>query len=499
MKKIVITLLVFICHLLSTSTLFGSPELVYSTYFGSRGDDNQSGLYVDESGILHFTGITVSTGFPVTDDAYDKTYNGGNNWGTEDLVIVQFDIERNALSYSSYFGGRRGPEFPEQVLFRDNKLYIVGGTGSSDFPVSGNAYDPTFNGPVFRHADGFLSCFSGNELAYSTYIGTSGNEGFSNIFVEDNGEMIVVGGLAKPDEMVITHRFSQESLPDNPNACVMRFNAAGETLLSSTLLGPVWSLTAVRDGEGYIYLTGSTPSPNFPVTPEAYDTSYNGGSNYWEGDIFVTKLSPTGDDIIFSTFLGGGGEDSWPQLCLDQDNNIIVFGNTRSLDFPVTEDAVDSLFESHSKMFVAKLNNDGRQLLYASLLGGTCKSENGESSGNVIVSDAGDIYLFGRTDAEDYPVTHDAMNATHIGEIDIFITVLDSTLANIKYSTYLGGTSDEWNASACVDRDGNIVGICSTESPDFPTTPYAYNRRKNGGWDMAIFKISPIEPAQMEE
>ena len=76
------------------------------------------------------------------------------------------------------------------------------------------------------------------------------------------------------------------------------------------------------------------------------------------------------------------GEDSWPQLCLDRDNNVIVFGNARSPDFPVTEDAVNSLFDSHSKMFVAKLSNDGRQLLYSSLLGGSRKSEYRESSGD---------------------------------------------------------------------------------------------------------------------
>jgi hypothetical protein len=173
--------------------------LQYSTFLGgSKNDGGNSWLKhfsIDETGTAYFAMCTTSEDFPITDDAYDKTYNGGSNWGQEDLVIVQFNIDQNRLKYSSYFGGSTGPEFVPQVLFKDNKLYMAGNTGSPDFPVSGNAYDKTFNGPDFRHADGFLTRFKSNMPDYSTFIGTSGNDAIKFVDVGNDGNILVTDHL----------------------------------------------------------------------------------------------------------------------------------------------------------------------------------------------------------------------------------------------------------------------------------------------------------------
>jgi hypothetical protein len=469
-----------------------SPMLVSSTYLGSsEGDGPNSWLKrfsVDASGTLYFAQSTYHTDFPVTANAYSQTYNGGSEqWGKEDLAVVEYNIEQNALKYASYFGGKTGPDFVTQVLRHKNSVYLAGNTGSSDLPVTSNAYDKTFNGPDFRHADGYIARFDDNKLAYLTYLGTSGADWIQSIFVNDNGEMIVVGVFKEWNELPITHKFSDEKLEHKGNACVLRFNAKGDAILSATLLGPSWYLDAVRDREGNIYVAGTTTSKSFPVSAQAYDTSHNGGTPEGLGDLFVTKLTPTGDKILFSTFLGGTMDENPPSICLDAANNIIVYASTKSSDLPVTANALRRSLAGKQDAFLAKLSNDGARLLYLSYLGGTEKV--GEGAGNVVAAKNGDIYLSGSTDAADFPVTPNAIQSAVKGGIDIFVSVFDSSLTTLKFSTFLGGSANE-GATIDVEESGDIVGVGATTSADFPTTPGAYSTSLKGRTDHVIFKIS---------
>jgi len=188
-----------------------NPELVYSTYLGSSGADGTNNwlkhFSLDQSGTVFFATSTDTTDFPVTNQAYDKTYNGGSNWGKEDLVIVEFNINQNALKYASYFGGKNGPEFVSKVLRKGNSLYLAGNTASNDFPHTANAFDSTFNGPVFRHSDAYITRFDNNNLAYSSYIGTSGTDWAQNLFVNKQNEVTLVGLFKEFNELPNVHSF----------------------------------------------------------------------------------------------------------------------------------------------------------------------------------------------------------------------------------------------------------------------------------------------------
>jgi hypothetical protein len=484
-------LLVVMASLVSTasSPTGGSPTLVSSTYLGSRGGDGPNSwlkrFSTDGTGTVYFAQSTYDIDFPVTADAYSRTFNGGTEqWGKEDLAVVAFDTERNALKYASYFGGKTGPDFVSEVLRHKNSVYLAGNTGSSDLPVTQNAYGKTFRGPDFRHADGFIARFDGNKLAYLTYLGTTGTDWIQDIFVDDNGEMIVVGVFKEWNELPFTHRFSDEKQESRGNAAVIRLSADGRTILSATLLGPSWYLDAVRDREGNIYVAGTTSSKAFPVSAQAYDTSYNGGDGL--GDLFVTKLTPSGDRILFSTFLGGSKDESGPSLCLDSDNNVVVYANTASGDLPATANARGRSLAGKQDPFLAKLSNDGRRLLYLSYLGGIEKV--GEGAGNVVASKDGRIYVTGTTDAADFPVTPNAIQSTPKG-LDIFISVFDRSLTTLEFSTFLGGSGNE-GATIGVDDAGDITGVGATSSADFPTTPGAYSSTLNGRSDYVIFKMS---------
>jgi hypothetical protein len=486
------TLLMVTTSLLSTaaSPTGVSPTLAYATYLGSTGRDGPNSwlrrFSLDEAGTVYFAQSTYEADYPTTADAYSKTYSGGNEkWGKEDLAIVAFDLKRNILKYASYFGGASGPDFVTHVLRHKNSVYLAGNTGSSDLPVTGNAFDRTFNGPEFRHADGFIARFDDHKLVYLTYLGTSGADWIQHLFVNDNGEMIVVGVFKEWHELPFTHKLSEEKHEHRGNVGVIRFNARGDEILSATLLGTGWYVDAVRDREGHIYLAGTTSSRSFPVSANAYDTTYNGGDGL--GDIFVAKLTPAGDTILFSTFLGGTKDEKPPSICLDAAQNILVYATTASSDLMVTANARGTSLTGKEDPFLARLSHDGARMLYLSYLGGNEKVA--EGAGNVVVAGNGDVYVSGSTDATDYPVTPNAVQSTIKGGTDIFVSVFDSSLTTLKHSIFLGGSGNE-GGTIVVDDAGNVIGVGATTSADFPVTPGAYSPGLKGTTDHVIFKIA---------
>ncbi len=472
-----------------------AQSLEYATFLGGSKNDGHYNwlkkLSLDDRGTLYFGLSTLSEDFPITDDAIDNSYQGGHvDWGLEDLILVKFSIPQSKLEYATYFGGKTGPEFVSQVLYCESNFYVVGNTGSSDFPVVQSAIDTDFHGPVFRHADGFLVSFEDNQMVNSTYLGTSANESMSNILVNSQGELIVIGQVGNPDELTLDHSFSDERIVDRPNLIVFRLSSDGDEVLSTTLLGPVWDLDATLDAEEHIIITGSTISPNFPMTDDSFDLTFNGGDKGSGGDIFIVKLSPLADKIIFSTFLGGSGDESYPRVCVDEKDNVVVYGITNSTDFPLTKDAIDDQIEGESEFFLSKISSNGKRLLYSSFFGGKQQSKNGQFIGNIVAGENDKIYLCGYTDAENHPVTYDAISQTPFGGTDIFITVFDSSLKEIIYSSYLGGSGAESEPAITLDSNNNIVGICTTNSSDFPISENAFDETINGDRDIAIFKIN---------
>lgn len=492
MKKVLFTLSVITLIFLSCTFNFDSPKLVYSTYIGSSGYDGLwnwlANLELDEEGSVHFVSSTYHNDFPVTTDAYDSSYNSGSDvMGNEDLIIVDFNIEKNELEYASYFGGETGPEFVSSVLYHEKSLYFAGNTGSSDLPMTNNTYDSSFNGPVFRHSDGYLVRFDNNKLVYSTYIGSSGNDWMQDVFITKNEEIIAVGVIKEWDELPVTKCYLNEKDTSSGSLCVVRFNSSADSILSMTVIGPSWNIDAEQDAEGNIYIAGSTYCKQFPTTSGAYDTEYNGGELYFQGDIYVTKLNPTGEEILFSTFLGGSGEEGFPKICLDSKDNVLICAGTKSKDFPITQNAFDKSFEGERESFLAKLSNDGKQLLYSTYVGANEKEYEGVS--NITASKNGNIYLAGTTDAENFYVTENAVQKTLKGGKDIYILGFDSDLNNLGFSTYLGGTSDD-EAIITSDDSGNIIGVGMSQSSDFPVTPLCFDKELGGEADIIIFKIT---------
>jgi len=187
----------------------------------------------------------------------------------------------------------------------------------------------------------------------------------------------------------------------------------------------------------------------------------------------VTKLNPTGTALVYSTYLGGTGNDAGYGIAVDTAGNAYVTGVTYSTDFPTTTGAFQTTFGGgYGEAFVTKLNPTGTALVYSTYLGGT----GSDIGGGIAVDTAGNAYVTGSTGST-FPTTAGAFQTTFGGVYDAFVTKLNPTGTALVYSTYLGGTGNDAGDGIAVDTAGNAYVTGFTESTDFPTTGPAPIRR----------------------
>ncbi len=460
------------------------PVLSYSTYLGGGDSDESHGIAVDGSGCAYVIGWTQSSDFP-TQNPYDGSYNGGS-----DVFVSKLSAAGNGLVYSTYLGGGhidRGYRIAVDDL---GCAYVTGYTWSSDFPTQ-NPYDGSHNG----NSDAFVTKLSaaGNGLVYSTYLGAicdQGSDGGMGIGIDGSG-CAYVAGWTQCSDFPTQNPFdgSYNGLYD---VFVTKFSAAGNDLVYSTYLGGVdnddiWRI--VVDGSGCAYVTGWTESSDFP-TQNPYDDSHNGGR-----DVYVTKLSAAGNNLIYSTYLGAGSKDEGWGLAVDGSGCAYVTGHTWSSDFP-TLNAFDASYNvdsitNYSDAFVAKLSSAGSDLVYSTYLGG----EISDGGYDVSVDRVGCAYVIGKTNSFDFP-TLNAYDGSFNGDSntflpDVFVTQLSVAGNGLVYSTYLGGESSEYGIGIAVDGSGCAYVTGYTMSSDFPTQN-PYDGSLNGYKDPFVTKLTYV-------
>jgi hypothetical protein len=223
------------------------------------------------------------------------------------------------------------------------------------------------------------------------------------------------------------------------------------------------------DESGNVFITGGTYSTDFPTTPGAFQTINKG-----KGDSFVAKLNPTGTALVYSTFLGGSGQENTfsGRLDIDEIGNAFICGDTQSADFPTTTGAFQTLCPYLGNTgYVTKLNPTGTVLEYSTYLGG---SDNAAGGYGITLDKLGNAYIFGDTWSTDYPTTPGAYQTTHKGNRDVFVTKINPTGTALIYSTFLGGSVDDSPFGSYLDVEGNLIIAGYTSSEDFPTTLGTY-------------------------
>lgn len=237
------------------------------------------------------------------------------------------------------------------------------------------------------------------------------------------------------------------------------------------------------DGAGNAYITGFTQSYNFPATPGAFDTGYNG--NY---DVFVVKLDANGSDLIYATLLGGNLSEYGRAIAVDGVSSAYVTGDTGSSDFPATPGAFDSSSNGGWDAFLVKLNATGTGLVYSTFLGGS-SADYGYA---VAVDGTSNVYVTGYTKSLSFPTTPGAFDTSHNGGFnDVFVARVKADGTDLDYSTFLGGDSDDYGYAIAVDGAGGAYVTGSTWSSNFPTTPEAFDTNHNGGHsDVFLVKLN---------
>ena len=321
-------------------------------------------------------------------------------------------------------------------------------------------------------------------VQYTTFLGGNSAETPVGIAVDSAGSAYVAGTTQSPNFPTTTGAFDRTGAASNfADVFVTKLNPAGTALVYSTFVGGSdmeFGQGMAIDGSGNAYVTGQTKSSNFPTTGNTFDRSLNipgtcprcGIDNT---DNFVFKLNAAGSALAYSTYLGGTDYDAARGIAVDGSGNAYVAGETLSGDFATTAAAFDRTRGGEYDMFVTKLNTTGSALVYSTFIGGTAV----DNGGRLAINSGGNAYVLGSTSSPDFPTTPGAFDTTRNGAFDATLTKLNAAGSALVYATSFGGTDSDGGAGLVVDSTGNAYVAGSTSSPDFPTTPGAYNRTFN--------------------
>jgi hypothetical protein len=473
------------------------PVLVYSTYLGGSGTDLARAIAVDPSGNAVVTGYTQSLNFP-TANAFQAAFNGTEGFfGNRDVFVTKINAAGTAYVYSTYLGGSGSEEARGVAVDSAGNAYVAGFTDSTNFPIA-NAVQATMGGTQ----DAFVTKLNpaGSALVYSTFIGGAGFSDGANsaefgeaIAVDSSGNAYVTGSTFS-NNFPLVNAVQETFKGGSTDAFVTKINAAGDAFVYSTYLGGNGDAAVsgvggesgrgiAADSAGNTYVTGETnSSTDFPLANAVRGTYGGGGS-----DAFVAKIDAAGDALIYSTYLGGGAQDSGEGVKADASGNTYVAGFTVSNNFPVAN-AFQSTFGGVQDAFVTKLNPTGSALVYSTYFGGT----GGEIAFGIAIDASGSVHLAGTTGTFNTLPTANAIQCTRNSGQDLFITKFNAAGSALVYSTYLGGSGDDRGEGIALDPSNNAYVTGATTSTDFPTVNPIQSANAGGSpfGDAFVTKIS---------
>jgi hypothetical protein len=413
------------------------PALVYSTYLGGDGSDTAKDIYYD-SNYAYICGYTASTDFP-TVSAYDSSYNTNT-----DVFVSKFSADGSSLIFSTYIGGSAG-DYGEGILGSSDEVWVVGYTESTNFPCV-SAYQNTNAGGWDIFASKLNS--AGNSLLYSTYIGGDGSD--------------------------------------------FAYDAA-------------WS-----SGAGtFIYICGSTSSPSDPYDPIPFPTFSQLVLPYQSTrkgvcDALVFAFQDTGSiSPYYSTLIGGSSTEEAYGIAADSSLRAYIIGTTGGQYgggdwYPTTPEAYQTTFGGGTfDAFVAKFSVLGNSLNFSTFLGGS-----GNDIGSGIALDySANVYVTGTTESSGFPTTVSAYQPSigSSGIPDAFVAKLSSSGTSLTYSTFFGGSGDDFGYGIASDYFGCAHIIGKTRSRDFESFPIknAYQSSKIGlDYDAFVAKIDTTESGE---
>jgi hypothetical protein len=300
-------------------------------------------------------------------------------------------------------------------------------------------------------------------LIYSTYLGGGAFDGAKGIAVDFAGNVYVTGVTQStnfPTQSAISN-----TIGGDKDAFVVKINPSGTALVYATYLGgsnreaefgTERAGGIAVDNSGSAYVTGCTNSADFP-TLNPIQAIHGETTNC---DVYVSKLSPAGNALVYSTFLGGSGAETANAIAVDDQGSVYIAGDAGK-GFP------GNVFTSSTHAFALKINPAGSAIVFAKFLGGNAY----EYATGVAVDSAHSVYVVGNTYSTDFPVLNAAQPTIGGGTSshhDAFVTKIAADGGSLLYSTYLGGSSTDEASGIAVDDLGNAYITGMTQSADFP-------------------------------
>jgi len=443
---------------------------------GGRQEDQVRDVAIDAQGNLYLSGVTRSDDFPVTSGAYQTEFNPGTSTvgGTEaDAFVVKLSASGELL-WSTLVGGPHHDRTYGMEVDDQGFVYIAGRAGPG-FPTTAGVLQPQFGGgsddPPYGPQDGYVCKLApdGASVVFCTYFGGSDNRIVRDIVVDDRGDIYIASARESGTYPAsIAGAFTNGTRGDI-DAVLAKISSDGSRVLWATYLGGSGregNTNSVRlDAAGNPYFIYGSSSCDIPeIGAGAAQPTCGGG-----GDIIVSRLDPVSGAVVWSTYLGGSGNEGLEthELAVAADGTVFVAaGTSSSQDFPI----VGNVFQtSHGggtlDIFVARISSDGSTLEAATLLGG---SENDDAQG-IAVNAAGDVFLTGSTRSDDFPVTAARAVQPDYGDgRDMVAVRLSPGLDRLIYSSFLGGGQEERGRAAAVRGDLFLFGG-ATESSNWPS------------------------------
>lgn len=416
-----------------------------------------------------------------------------------DSVSSSVSVDDSDLFFSTFVGGNTEDTGVDLVVDDQGAVYLCGITASEDFPATPGAFEVTYQGGglnEYVQGDAFVAKLdaTGTSLLYATFLGgSSGAEIVFDIAVDDIGNAYLVGSTESEDFPATLDALEPVFQGGDEDGYLAKLSASGSELIYATFLGgvekdSVAGVAVAQDGS--IYITGRTESVGFPTTLDSFQPSLSGGQ-----DAYVAKLDATGSTLLYSTFLGGERDDEGYAITLDGLGSAHVVGNTASEDLPTSEGAFDRIYNGGiSDGFAAKLDVTGSSLIYSTFLGG----ERIEACDDLVLDSSGNLYVIGKTESPDFPVTPGAFSETHSGVADAFVVEIGQSGSELVYATFIGGSEVDNGHAIALDIVGQVHITGRTASTNFPTTRNAYDRTFAGlgevpqwGGDAFVAKLNP--------
>ena len=412
-----------------------SGDLLFSTFLGGNTGDQGEGIRVDSSGLVYVGGGTSSDDFPVTANAYQGTYGGG-----EDAFFAVLSNDGSQLIYSTYLGGSGNENIYRMAADPAGGFWFVGAASAPGLPATAGAYQAKPNGTD----NGFIAkvAFNANNpqpltIDALTFLGGSNSSEAGSLYdisLDPQGNVYVTGMTESTDYPTTANAYQRGSQftlsggcfnSSNPNSIVpvSELSADLKTLIYSTVLGGTtedtngfpgcnqFGHTIHADGKGNIWVLGDVAMSNFPTTSNAISTQLNGNGTAG-ADLFVTELTPgqQSTTLAYGTYLGGSEFDYGDRAVWDANNNIWIVATSQSTDWPgiVQGTSLQPANAGGYDVTLTELQPDGSKILYATYFGGSGDEDANLGRAALALDANGNFYLAGGTGSTNYPVTSSA-------------------------------------------------------------------------------------------